>query len=454
MIPQQNLTVEEDKTDKPVKQGVPFSQLGIISNLLLNLNKKGFEISTPIQHQVIPSAIQGKDIVGIAQTGTGKTFAFGIPMIQRIVFGKGQGLILAPTRELALQIEQALFSIGSVLGLRTSVIIGGVPQFKQVKSLKNDPHIIIATPGRLVDLMEQGNCRLDKIDTVVLDEADRMLDIGFMPQIKRILKTISKDRQTMLFSATMPQSIAMLTSEFMKLPLRIEIAPQGTLPENTEQEIFIVNRGDKMRLLDSLLQQYKTDTILIFSRTKFGAKRIARDIRNMGHTAVEIHSNRSQAQRKFAIDGFTNKQFRIMVATDIAARGIDVKHISVVINFDLPDNTEDYVHRIGRTGRAGRSGKAISFVTPAERYDITKIERLIKKRLPISNLPDLPADRPKVKEFNERPFEPRKRFSTNKSRDNNSRENKSRGGYSRNRNSSSSSRNRPKKSNFRRRDSR
>lgn len=375
------------------KSDLRFRDLGIPERMLDILTRKGFETPTPIQHQVIPSALQGKDVVGIAQTGTGKTLAFGIPMIHHLLSHKGQGLILVPTRELALQVEAALRVLGAPLGLRMATIIGGVSQFPQVKALQNDPHIVIATPGRLDDLMEQGKYRLDKVSIITLDEADRMLDVGFLPQIKRIMSIAPSTRQTMLFSATMPKTIAMLASAFMKLPLRIEIAPQGTSAANVEQEVFVVRKNDKMRLLDSLLQTYHENTILIFSRTKHGAKRITRDIRAMGHTVTEIHGNRSQGQRKLALDGFSSGRFRIMVATDIAARGIDVKTISVVINFDLPDNSEDYVHRIGRTGRAGRSGKAISFVTPAEKMDIRKIERLIRKSLPILSLPALPPER-------------------------------------------------------------
>lgn len=370
-----------------------FDDLGIAKNVLAVLTQKGFQTPTPIQHQVIPAALQGKDIVGIAQTGTGKTLAFGIPMIQRLLHQKGQGLILAPTRELALQIEGSLRAICNPLGLSCAVVIGGVSQHQQVNALRRNPNFVIATPGRLVDLMDQGLYKLKFVNVITLDEGDRMLDMGFLPPIKRILSEIPKDRQTMLFSATMPKTISSLASEFMKIPLRIEIAPQGTSSENTEQEIFVVRKNDKMRLLDSVLQQYKNDTTLIFSRTKHGAKRIARDVRNMGHTATEIHSNRSQSQRKIALEGFTKGKFRVMVATDIAARGIDVKNIKLVINFDLPDNSEDYVHRIGRTGRAGRYGKAISFVTPSEKADVKKIERLIRKSLPILSLPELPPER-------------------------------------------------------------
>jgi len=372
-----------------------FSDLGINEKIIAILTKKGFNIPTPIQYQVIPDALEKKDIVGIAQTGTGKTLAFAIPIIQRIISDKGQGLILVPTRELALQVEQAIKQIGFPLGLRCVVVIGGTPQYRQVNALKNNPHIIVATPGRLADLIEQGVYSLNRVNIIILDEADRMLDIGFLPQIKKILETAPVERQTMLFSATMPKSIPLLASSFMKMPIRIEIAPQGTLSETVEQEVFIVTKNDKMRLLDSILQKYQKDKTLIFSRTKYGAKRIARDIRNMGHTATEIHSNRSQSQRKVALDGFINGRFRVLVATDIASRGIDVKDISLVINFDFPHGSEDYVHRIGRTGRVGCYGKAISFVTSSEKAGIRKIEQLIRQSIPILSLPTLPPERAK-----------------------------------------------------------
>lgn len=370
-----------------------FSDLGIASNFLDILSKKGFNTPTPIQRQVIAPALEGKDIVGIAQTGTGKTLAFGIPMIQQLAKNKGQGLILVPTRELALQVEESLNNVGGPLRMTTAVVIGGVSQHPQVRALRRNPHIVIATPGRLMDLIDQRAYSLKSVNIITLDEGDRMLDMGFLPEIKKILGSIRPDRQTMLFSATMPKTISTLATRFMKLPLRIEIAPQGTSAENTDQEIFVVRKNDKMRLLDAVLEKYKDDKVLIFSRTKHGAKRIARDINNMGHTATEIHGNRSQAQRVKALDGFTKSRFRVMVATDIAARGIDVKDINLVINFDLPDGLDDYVHRIGRTGRAGKSGKAISFVTPPEKADVRKIERLIRKSLPIVALPTLPPER-------------------------------------------------------------
>jgi ATP-dependent RNA helicase RhlE len=391
-----------------------FDELSISEDILKTLTQKGFKNPTPIQHQVIKSAIEGKDVVGIAQTGTGKTLAFGIPMIQRINENGGQGLVLVPTRELALQVEYSIRQIGATLGLRLAVIMGGVPQRSQLSSLRNNPHIIVATPGRLFDIMGKRQNMLNKVNIVTLDEADRMLDVGFLPQIKKILQTIPKERQTMLFSATMPKSISMLASAFMKMPLRIEIAPQGTAPKNVEQEIFVVSKDEKMRLLDLLLQQYKNDTTLVFSRTRYGAKRVARDIRSMGHTATEIHSNRSQVQRKMALDGFKRGKFRIMVATDIASRGIDVKDITLIINFDLPDNSEDYVHRIGRTGRVGRYGKAISFVTSSQKADVRKIERLIRKSLPILSLPTLPPEREKIPYRDDLPST-RKRYDNRRS---------------------------------------
>ena len=339
--------------------------------------------------------MEGKDVIGIAQTGTGKTLAFGIPMIKRVAQSKSQGLILVPTRELAAQVDKSLRNVAGPIGLRTAVVMGGVSQHRQVKALKKNPHIVIATPGRLADLMDQGIYKLNKISVIALDEADRMLDVGFLPQMRTIFKLAPKDRQTLLFSATMPKAISKLAAEWMKMPLRVEIAPQGTSAKNVEQELFIIKKQNKMRLLDALLDEYKDETTLVFSRTKHGAKKIARQIRNMGHTATEINGNRSQAQRTKALKGFSYKRFRVMVATDIAARGIDVRHISLVINYDLPDNSEDYVHRIGRTGRAGRSGKAISFATPDQKYDVKKIQRLIRKTLPILDIPELPNARPK-----------------------------------------------------------
>ncbi|HSR89060.1 MAG TPA: DEAD/DEAH box helicase [Candidatus Udaeobacter sp.] len=371
-----------------------FSDLGIAPKLLDNLERLKFVTPTPIQHQCIPHALQGKDIVGIAQTGTGKTLAFGIPMIQILsqVVGNGQGLVLLPTRELALQVDEVLQKIGRPIGLRTAVLIGGASAYQQRQMLARGPHIIVSTPGRLMDHIQQKNLTLNRMKMVVLDEADRMFDIGFMPQIKQILAMVPRERQTLMFSATMPQAIADIANRFMKTPLRIEVAPAGTSAKNVEQEIFIVNKDAKMQLLEKVLEDNK-GSVLLFSRTKHGAKRIANGVRAMGHTASEIHSNKSLSQRKMALEGFKTGRFRVLVATDIASRGIDVTGISLVINYDLPDNTEDYVHRIGRTGRAQSFGKAISFASPQEWVDIRHIEKLIKKTIPVKPLPVLPPRR-------------------------------------------------------------
>jgi ATP-dependent RNA helicase RhlE len=363
-----------------------FDGLNIAPKLLEILDKLKFSVPTPIQAQSIPTALLGKDIMGIAQTGTGKTLAFGIPMIQRLAQSKGKGLILLPTRELAVQVDESLNRIGRLIGLKTAILIGGENIGKQIRMLRNNPHIIIATPGRLIDHLEQKTIRLDAVKILVLDEADRMLDMGFAPQIKRILATVPKEHQTMLFSATMPVEIVEIAKTYMQLPVRVEVAPAGSSSKNVTQEVFFVNREQKLSLLDNLLTEYK-GSVLVFTRTKFGAKKVAAAVKKIGHTSTEIHSNRSLNQRLEALNGFKLGKYRVMVATDIAARGIDVTGIELVINYDLPENAEDYVHRIGRTGRAQHTGHAISFATPDQKFDIRSIERLIKKQLPVSNVP-------------------------------------------------------------------
>ncbi|OGH73850.1 MAG: hypothetical protein A3C90_02140, partial [Candidatus Magasanikbacteria bacterium RIFCSPHIGHO2_02_FULL_51_14] len=359
-----------------------FSGLGIAPIFLQMLQKLLYTDPTPIQRQAIPIALEGKDVVGIAQTGTGKTFAFGIPMIQRLQQIKGRGLVVLPTRELALQVDESLRRIGAGIGLRTAVIIGGAAMRPQIAALARDPHIILATPGRLNDHLTQKTVRLQNIRIVVLDEADRMLDMGFAPQIKKILAFLPHDRQTMLFSATMAPDIMKMAAAHMKIPIRVEVAPSGTTVERVTQEIFIIQKDAKIRLLEKLLQEYPGAT-LIFTRTKHGAKKLARAIRDMNHTAAELHSNRSLNQRKEALLGFKSGKYRVLVATDIASRGIDVSGIELVVNYDLPTTTEDYVHRIGRTARAGAGGHAISFVAPNQRGELKDIERLVKKNLPI-----------------------------------------------------------------------
>ncbi|HBL39494.1 TPA: hypothetical protein DDZ10_02375 [Candidatus Uhrbacteria bacterium] len=371
-----------------------FYGLGIAPKLLDRLDALGFKHPTPIQHQAIPVASAGDDLIGIAQTGTGKTLAFSIPMIQQISARGKMGLVLLPTRELAVQVEETLKKIGGSLGLRTAILIGGVNINPQTKQLKAKPHVVVATPGRLIDHVEQKHISLDRVGILVLDEADRMLDMGFAPQLKRILAWVPKDRQTMLFSATIPPEISQIARAYMKSPLRVEVAPSGTAAEHVDQEVFLVSKQGKIDLLERLLNEYK-GTVLIFSRTKHGAKKIARAIRTMRHNAAELHSNRSQSQRQDALNGFSRGKYRVLVATDIAARGIDVKGIELVINYDLPDHSEDYVHRIGRTGRAGQEGKAISFASPEQKKDILQIERLIRTTLPIKSASGDVVDRSK-----------------------------------------------------------
>ncbi|MFA6364832.1 MAG: DEAD/DEAH box helicase [Candidatus Paceibacterota bacterium] len=370
-----------------------FSGLGISPDILGVLAKLNFKIPTPIQEQSIPIAIEGKDVMGIAQTGTGKTLAFGIPMLQRVIIEKKLGLIVVPTRELALQVSEALDAVGGPLGIKTATIIGGEPMPRQLRALSRHPHIVIGTPGRIIDHIERRTLDLRNVGILILDEADRMLDMGFEPQLKQILSVIPHERQTMLFSATMPDEIMSIARTHMKLPIRIEIARAGSTAKDVTHELFIVAQEDKSRLLEKLLQEYR-GSVLVFSRTKHSAKRIAAIVRFIGHTGAEIHSNRSLAQRRDALEGFKQGRYRVLVATDIAARGIDVTNIELVINYDLPENAEDYVHRIGRTGRAGLSGHAISFARPNQSGDVRAIERLIRSALPVSKLPELPRALP------------------------------------------------------------
>jgi ATP-dependent RNA helicase RhlE len=362
-----------------------FYGLGIAPRLLDKIEALGYKTATPIQFKAMPVAIDGKDIIGIAQTGTGKTLAYGIPMIQRLAKKKGRGLVLAPTRELAIQIRDALRPFTRALHMRSAVLIGGESIGPQAASLKKHPHIIVATPGRLIDLLGRRFVRLDDVHVLVLDEADRMLDMGFAPQIERIIRLVPRDRQTMLFSATMPTEIVKIASAHMRLPVRTEIAPSGTAAEGVSHEVFVVEKASKGPLLEKLLKQYR-GPVLLFTRTKRRAREVARSLRKARAAAVEIHSDRSLAQRKEALSGFKSGKYRILVATDIAARGIEL-----VINYDLPDDPGSYVHRIGRTGRAGMEGRAISLATPDQEKDLRGIEKLIKMSISLSEHPEIPA---------------------------------------------------------------
>ncbi len=371
-----------------------FSGLGLAPRLLDALDRLKFSRPTPIQERSIPVAIEGKDLIGIAQTGTGKTLAFSLPMIQRLAQVKGRGLVVVPTRELALQVDQAFHQVGRSLGLRTAVLIGGASMLLQRQTLQRQPHILVATPGRLLDHLEQKTVTLRDVRILVLDEADRMLDMGFAPQINRILAAVPADRQTMLFSATMPSQIVAIAQRHMKIPVRVEIARSGTTVDKVVQELFFIGKEGKPRLLKVLLDDVP-GPVLVFTRTKHGAKRLAKQLKDQNYSAADIHSNRSLAQRRDALEGFKSGKYRVLVATDIAARGIDVTGIELVVNYDLPSNPEDYVHRIGRTARAGRAGRAVSFATFDQRRDVQDIERLMRMALPVSALPSLPPDMPR-----------------------------------------------------------
>jgi ATP-dependent RNA helicase RhlE len=384
--------MDKDMTLQQFNQvGQGFYGLGISPKMLDVIERMKFKTPTPIQSKAIPLAIEGKDVIGIAQTGTGKTLSFAIPMCQRLTQKKGVGLVLAPTRELAIQIEETFQAVVYAFGMKTACLIGGAPMGAQIQALRKHPRVVIATPGRLLDHMGQWNFMPDEVCMLVLDEADRMLDMGFSPQIEKIFRFIPKDRQTMLFSATIPKEIMAIASKHMKLPVSVEIAPSGTTSELVTQELFIIKKEAKLRLLSKILKEYH-GAVLLFSRTKHNARKIAISIRDMGYSASEIHSNRSLGQRREALDGFKSGRYKVLVATDIASRGIDVTGIELVVNFDLPEDAENYVHRIGRTARAGCKGHAISFATPDQSSDVRDIEKLIRSSIPVSKHPELPSE--------------------------------------------------------------
>ncbi|MBU0531619.1 MAG: DEAD/DEAH box helicase [Candidatus Uhrbacteria bacterium] len=425
-----------------------FNHLGIAPKLLGQVAKQRFTEPTPIQHKAIPVALKGRDVIGIAQTGTGKTLAFAIPMIQHISREGGTGLVLLPTRELAEQVNDEFAKLGKDFGLRTAILIGGASMNMQIRDIRKRPHVIIATPGRLIDLLEQKVMTLKDVRYLVLDEADRMLDMGFEPQIKKVLIEVSPDRQTFLFSATMPDKIAKIVKKYMRDPERIEVAPAGTAAALVRQEGYVVEKADRTRLLVKIL----TDTegkILVFSRTKHGARKIAVALRRCGFKAAELHSDRSQAQRREALDGFKSGKVRILVATDIASRGIDVADIARVINFDVPDQIEDYIHRIGRTGRAGKKGIAVSFIAPDQKIELNAIENLIHNRLYLRDLPELPVLPSAPKGVNNhtsrRPYGRSPRGGGGSRSRSSSAPRRSGGGGSRSRSSSSPRRSRPKR---------
>ena len=364
-----------------------FAELGLSQKCLAALEREGFEAPTPIQAQAIPPALQGKDVVGSAATGTGKTLAFVLPILERLEGKHGtRALILAPTRELALQIHEQVERFRHGHHLRAAVVIGGVGMTPQTQAFAKGSEIIVATPGRLNDHLDSGTARLDQVEILVLDEADRMLDMGFLPQLKRILKRVPRERQSLLFSATMADEVAAFARENLRNPVRVEVARSGTTAERATQQVFLVGQEEKTALLLALLEEDALST-LVFTRTKRRADRVAKDLARGGHKVAVIHADRSQGQRRAALQGFKDGQYRVLVATDIAARGIDVAEIGHVVNFDLPHVPEDYVHRIGRTARMEASGRASSFASPEEHDLLSGIEKFTRKSVARAAVP-------------------------------------------------------------------
>jgi ATP-dependent RNA helicase RhlE len=351
----------------------------------------GYTVPTPIQMAAVPHVLAGRDLIGIAQTGTGKTAAFVLPILERLSktnqpSRNPRALIVAPTRELAAQIEENVQLLGRALRVRCTTVFGGVGERPQINALRAGVDVLVATPGRLIDLMGSGHVSLRDVQVAVLDEADRMLDMGFLPQIRRIVNALPKQRQTLLFSATLSKDIEKVTAEFLRNPETVEIGRRSNPAESVTQFLYPVPKSRKVDLLVHLLRDQKLDSVLVFSRTKHGADKIARKLQQAGVSTVALHSNRSQGQRTTALESFKSGKARVLVATDIASRGIDVEGISHVINFDFPMHPEDYVHRIGRTGRAAAIGDALSFVTPEDEPYVRDLEKLTKKAVPRKRL--------------------------------------------------------------------
>ena len=359
------------------KMDTPFTKLGLNDSLAFGVQEMGYTEPTPIQQQAIPMVLAGRDVIGSAQTGTGKTAAFALPILQLLAgHGKLRCLILEPTRELALQVEEAFKKFSKFTDLRVTVVYGGVGYGKQRDDLHRGMDVLAATPGRLLDHMEQGEVRLDTIDILVLDEVDRMLDMGFLPDVKRIVQKCPKERQTLFFTATMPPELASLAGWALREPVEVKIGQRRSPAETIAHAFYPVVESQKFDLLEALLKQTDYKSVLIFSRTKFGADRIARRLQK-DHSVGVIHSDRSQRERVDALEGFKSGKFEVLVATDIAARGLDIAGVSHVINYDVPENPEDYVHRIGRTGRAQNTGDAFTLVTEDNVRDARSIERFI-----------------------------------------------------------------------------
>jgi ATP-dependent RNA helicase RhlE len=370
---------------------VSFNNLKLIEPILKALSHEGYINPTPIQEKSIPAILAKNDLLACAQTGTGKTAAFTIPLLQLMHEQQElqrnrpsvTTLILTPTRELAIQIGESISAYGRFLRIKHKVIFGGVPQYTQVKAIREGVDVLVATPGRLVDLMKQGHVSLNSVKYFVLDEADRMLDIGFLPDIKRVLTRLPAQKQTLLFSATMPAAIRELAGSLLKNPVRVEVTPVSSTVEIIQQSVFFVDRKDKQALLIDLLKDKTIETVLVFTQMKHSADKLAKHLHRFGISAEAIHGNKSQNQRQDALKNFKRRTTRVLVATDIAARGIDIDELTHVVNYELPNVPETYVHRIGRTGRAGASGIALSFCDRDEKPFLNDIQKLIKKQIPV-----------------------------------------------------------------------
>jgi ATP-dependent RNA helicase RhlE len=369
-----------------------FNELSLDPIILKNLENKGYETPTPIQEQSIPHLLQGLDLLGIAQTGTGKTAAFSLPIIDKLikknehtVKNKPTVLILTPTRELASQIKENIQTYSQGSKIKSGVIFGGVGQAAQIQELRQGLDILIATPGRLLDLIGQGYLSLELINIFVLDEADRMLDMGFIHDVKKVLKLLPQEKQSLLFSATMPDEIVRVASNFLKNPKKVEVTPQSTTVEKIDQKIIFVAKKEKYQLLRKMIEKMDSDLMIVFTRTKHGANHIVEYLSQYKISSAAIHGNKSQNAREAALSQFKSGKIKVLIATDIAARGIDIKGIGQVVNFDLPVDAESYVHRIGRTARAGAEGEATSFCDETERDALSRIQKLIKMKILTEN---------------------------------------------------------------------
>ena len=374
------------------KDSMTFEDMGLAPRLVEHLKTKGFKTPTPIQAKAIPHALKGRDVLGLAQTGTGKTASFGLPLLH-VISGSGAApqpktatsLILAPTRELAKQIAEALVTFSHVSHLKVALVVGGVSINRQINMMKRGADILIATPGRLIDLIDRSAVRLDRTAFLVLDEADQMLDMGFIHALRRIAPLLPAKRQTMMFSATMPKLMSDLAAQYLSDPVRLEVARPGVAADNISQEVHFVGQAAKTGLLIELLSKHRGERALVFGRTKHGSERLMKKLVSAGFDAASIHGNKSQGQRDRAIKAFSSGEITILVATDVAARGIDIPDVRYVYNYDLPNVAENYVHRIGRTARAGATGRAVAFCAPDETGALRDIEKVLKTRIVVAS---------------------------------------------------------------------